>query len=283
MISHIVRSLENFFTTKYKVPSIPSYDMPIGAGTFHPRFIEAIARRKNFSLQYIQSCRRPADSRRGINVNRMQSFYQYQVVFSPILDNMLEVAMQSIENILSREYNAFEWLEDDWSSPTLGAYGVGYELRCNGLEILQFTYFQKFGGEKCNYIAECTYGIERIAYIYMYNQNQNISSIVDLSWNDINDGYISYTQKREEEYYDYNFSNILNINILEQTLYETEILYNKNLIYPAYDEFLKANHTFNIIDHILSSSQRQNYIVQMAQLFNNIFQKWNQYLQWKEI
>lgn len=278
VIKRVISSLGEFFA-KHDVSHIVPYDLPVGAATFHPLFIEHIAMSQPFKIQYPQLCRRPGDSRHGKSVNRMQFFHQYQVVISPRHDEMLNLALQSMEYIgLSKKYNNFELLEDNWASPTLGAYGIGYELRCNGLEILQFTYFQKFGGYDCPIsIGELAYGVERIAYILSFNLDKHIDSIICLPWNDHDSVYTQYIQKREKQYYKFNtFQELFNTSHIDAKIEQTHILIEKNLIYPAYDLFIEANHIFNIIDHTLSNSHRQNYLLKLAEVFQSIFVQWRQ-------
>ena len=270
-INYVVKKLEEFYNTKYGVQSIPGYDVEMGAATFHPRLIHSIARGNPFSMQYIQPCRRPSDGRSGARVNRMQIFHQYQVVIAPRPNDIVEVVKESFEYLgIDSKRNDIEFLEDDWQSPTLGARGLGWEVRINGLESLQYTYFLQCGGHECSTpILELAYGVERICFILECNNRISDSSILDLHWNDNDDIYPLYVMRREKEFSMKYFEDYSDFSLL---IRKSKECISNGLIYPAYDYFIKANHVFNTLD--ITNTVKQKLILELNGIFRDIFNQW---------
>ncbi|QCI26660.1 glycine--tRNA ligase subunit alpha [Buchnera aphidicola (Thelaxes californica)] len=268
----ILQTLINFWNKKGVIP-LQSIDTPVGAGTFHPEtFFKSIGPNP-YSNIYVQPCRRPSDGRYGINPNRLQYYYQLQLVIKPAPINIQEMYLNSLKKInISLEMNDIRFIEDNWENPTLGASGVGWEVWINGMEITQFTYFQNVGGTECNPVTvEITYGLERIC---MHIQNKK--SIYDCIWMNNKNYTITYRDlfyKNEKEQSQYNFiysDTKLLINLFQLHKKECKrLLTLKNpLIFPAYEHFLYANHNFNLIEakKIFSVTERQKYILQLRML-----------------
>lgn len=237
------------------------YDENMGAGTFHPATFFGALGEKPTAVAYAQPCRRPKDGRYGENPNRMQHYYQFQVVIKPSPENIQAMYLESLKAIgVEIEKHDIRFVEDDWESPTLGAWGLGWEVWLDGMEISQFTYFQQVGGVECSPISvELTYGLERLA---MYIQN--VEDFKDLRWNDTTKyGEIFYD--KEVEYSTYNFKHADVKLLFEEFLdYEKQVqeLIQQKLVYPAYDYLLKSSHTFNLLDArgVISVTERAAYI-----------------------
>ena len=251
------------------------YDMEMGAGTFHPAtFLKAIGP-EPWKAAYVQPSRRPTDGRYGENPNRLQHYYQFQVLLKPSPTNIQEQYLQSLKNLgLDLETHDVRFVEDNWESPTLGAWGLGWEVWLNGMEITQFTYFQQVGGIDCAPVpGEITYGLERIA-MYL----QGVDSVYDLTWSKSDDGVISYGdiyQQNEVEMSKYNFdladTDSL-INWFDTCERETARLIEADLPLPAYEQMIKASHTFNLLDarKAISVTERQRYILRVRTLAREI-------------
>ena len=251
------------------------YDMEMGAGTFHPAtFLKAIGP-EPWNAAYVQPSRRPTDGRYGENPNRLQHYYQFQVLLKPSPTNIQEQYLQSLKNLgLDLETHDVRFVEDNWESPTLGAWGLGWEVWLNGMEITQFTYFQQVGGIDCAPVpGEITYGLERIA-MYL----QGVDSVYDLTWSKSDDGVISYGdifQQNEVEMSKYNFdladTDSL-INWFDTCERETARLIEADLPLPAYEQMIKASHTFNLLDarKAISVTERQLYILRVRTLAREI-------------
>ena len=250
-------------------------DLEMGAGTFHPAtFLRALGP-EPWHAAFIQPCRRPTDGRYGENPNRVQHYYQFQVVMKPSPDEIQALYLKSLEVIgIDPLVHDIRFVEDNWESPTLGAWGLGWEVWINGMEVTQFTYFQQIGGLACKPITgEITYGLERLA---MYLQNKE--SIFDLVWHKTPDGVVTYGdifKQNEIEMSQYNFEEAPIEALFEQfDLYEQESirLIEKNLPLPAYEMMLNASHTFNLLDarHAISVTERQRYILRIRTLASNI-------------
>ena len=251
------------------------YDMEMGAGTFHPdTFLKAIGP-EPWKAAYVQPSRRPTDGRYGENPNRLQHYYQFQVLLKPSPTNIQEQYLQSLKNLgLDLETHDVRFVEDNWESPTLGAWGLGWEVWLNGMEITQFTYFQQVGGIDCAPVpGEITYGLERIA-MYL----QGVDSVYDLTWSKSDDGVISYGdiyQQNEVEMSKYNFdladTDSL-INWFDTCERETARLIEADLPLPAYEQMIKASHTFNLLDarKAISVTERQRYILRVRTLAREI-------------
>ncbi len=247
------------------------YDIPSGAGTFHPSTMLKSLDKDDYSCAYVAPSRRPTDGRYGKNPNRLGSYYQFQVIIKPSIDNIQELYLKSLEYLgLNIQENDIRFVEDNWESPTLGAWGLGWEVWLNGMEVTQFTYFQQVGGIACeNVSVEITYGTERLA-MYL----QNVDSIFDIVWNKTKDKTSTYKDIHlisEREFSKYNFE-IANVEKLFQHFEDAknECLYilDNNLPLPAYDQILFASYLFNILDarKAISVTQRQNYILQIRDL-----------------
>ncbi|AYN24906.1 glycine--tRNA ligase subunit alpha [Buchnera aphidicola] len=256
-------------------------DLPIGAGTFHNTTFFGTIGPEPIKAAYIQSCRRPTDGRYGKNPNRLQHYYQFQVIIKPPLKNIQNIYLKSLNLLkINEKNNDIRFVEDNWENPTLGAWGIGWEVWLNGMEITQFTYFQQVGGLECDPVSvEITYGLERIA---MHMQNQ--SNVYDLIWNENKFKKITYGdifQQNEIEQSKYNFE-YSNINLLfeyfQKYIFEAKDLIElkKPLLLVSYEKILQANHIFNLLDarKAISSSERQNYILKIRKLTKRIAQKY---------
>jgi len=243
------------------------YDMEVGAGTSHTAtFLRAIGP-EPWKAAYVQPSRRPKDGRYGENPNRLQHYYQYQVVLKPAPDNILDLYLGSLRALgLDLKQNDIRFVEDDWENPTLGAWGLGWEVWLNGMEVTQFTYFQQVGGIDCKPIlGEITYGIERLA-MYL----QNCSNVFDLVWTDgVSYGDVYHQNEVEQSRYNFEHSNteLLFSNFIN---YESEAkrLMELALVLPAYEMVLKAAHTFNLLDArgAISVTERAAYIGRIRNL-----------------
>jgi glycyl-tRNA synthetase alpha chain len=246
-------------------------DMPMGAGTFHAAtFLRAIGP-EHWSAAYVQPSRRPTDGRYGENPFRLQHYYQFQVVIKPSPDNFQDLYLDSLRYLgLDTLTHDVRFVEDNWESPTLGAWGLGWEVWLNGMEITQFTYFQQVGGLDCRPVTgEITYGLERIA-MYL----QGVDSVFDLVWTDGPFGRITYGDifhQNEVEMSRYNFD-AADTNVLFQRFDDAErsckSLIEQELTLPAYEQVLDASHTFNLLDarHAISVTERQRYILRVREL-----------------
>ncbi len=247
------------------------YDMEVGAGTFHPTTLLRSLGPEPWKAAYPQPSRRPTDGRYGDNPNRLQHYYQYQVVIKPSPLNVQELYLNSLErfglNLLEHD---IRFVEDDWESPTLGAWGLGWEIWLDGMEITQFTYFQQAGSIDLHPVtAEITYGLERIA-MYL----QGVDSVYDIAWND----EISYGEifhQAEVEFSTFNFEEAdveKMIGFFNSYEAEAEKLIGKNLILPAYDYCLKCSHVFNLLDarKAISVAERTRYIGRIRNIVRNV-------------
>ena len=270
----IIQNLNLFWSSKGCLIMQP-YDTEKGAGTMSPHtFLRAIGPKK-WSVAYTEPCRRPTDGRFGENPNRAQHYYQYQVIIKPSPDNIQETYLRSLEKIgIVTNNHDIRFVEDNWESPTLGAWGVGWEVWLDGMEVTQFTYFQQCGGIDCHPIPiEITYGLERIA---MFLQNKE--NIWDLNW-DKNTTYRDIWLEFEKDQCNFNFreSNPDNLrklfNIYRE---EAESLISKNLTYPSLDFVLKCSHCFNLLDArgVISVTDRAQYIEKIRNLAKEVARSW---------
>jgi len=243
------------------------YDVEVGAGTFHPATFLRVLGPEPWRAAYVQPCRRPSDGRYGENPNRLQHYYQYQVILKPAPANVQDLYLQSLRTVgINPQHHDIRFVQDDWESPTLGAWGLGWEVRLDGMEITQFTYFQEVGGIELNPVsAEITYGTERIA-MYL----QDVDNVFDLIWTDgVTYGDIHH--QAEVQFSNYNFQ-AADVTLLMQTFtaYEAESkrLAEQELILPAYDCCMKTSHLFNLLDArgALSVSERTGYIARVRAL-----------------
>ncbi len=250
---------------------IQPLDLEVGAGTFHPAtFLRAIGP-EPWSAAYVQPSRRPTDGRYGENPNRLQHYYQYQVVMKPSPENIQELYLESLSAVgIDPKVHDIRFVEDNWESPTLGAWGLGWEVWLNGMEVTQFTYFQQVGGMECKPVmGEITYGAERLA-MYL----QGVDSIYDLVWTDAGSRVVTYGEifhQNEVEQSQYNFEHA-NVDALfgwfDTCEGEAKKLVDLNLPLPAYEQVLKASHTFNLLDarRAISVTERQRYILRVRDL-----------------
>jgi len=251
------------------------YDKEMGAGTFHPAtFLRSIGP-EPWSAAYVQPCRRPTDGRYGENPNRLQHYYQFQVVIKPSPLNIQELYLDSLRMLgIDPLVHDIRFVEDNWESPTLGAWGLGWEVWLNGMEVTQFTYFQQVGGLDCKPVTgEITYGLERIA---MYLQAKE--SLFDLIWTDGPLGTVTYGDvfhQNEVEQSTYNFEKA-NTDLLfkefDNSESESQSLIENNLPLPAYEQVMKASHAFNLLDarHAISVTERQHYILRIRNLARSV-------------
>ena len=252
------------------------YDLEVGAGTFHPATTLRSLGPKPWRTAYVQPSRRPTDGRYGDNPNRLQHYYQFQVLIKPSPDNIKKLFLKSLSTIgIKYEEHDIRFVEDDWESPTLGAAGLGWEVWCDGMEITQFTYFQQMAGMECNPVSvEITYGLERLC---MFVQNKK--NVFELNWNDQNILYKDVYYQSEKEFSAYNFEHANTDNlfkIFEMLEQEAKSLTEKKLSLPAYDQCLKASHIFNILDSrgVISVAQRAEYIARIRELTKMIGKVW---------
>lgn len=256
-------------------------DLPIGAGTFHNITFLGTIGPEPINAAYVQSCRRPTDGRYGENPNRLQHYYQFQVIIKPPRDDIQNLYLNSLNLLnIDEKTNDIRFVEDNWENPTLGAWGIGWEIWLNGMEITQFTYFQQVGGLECNPVTvEITYGLERIA---MHMQNK--SNVYDLVWNIHNNKKITYGnifQQNEIEQSQYNFYysdiNFLFSCFMQYELEATKLInLKKPLLLVSYEKILQANHIFNLLDarKAISSTERQSYILRIRKLTAQIAKKY---------
>jgi glycyl-tRNA synthetase alpha chain len=256
----IILTLQRYWSNQGCVLLQP-YDIEMGAGTFHPAtFLRALGP-EPWNSAYIQPSRRPKDGRYGKNPNRLQHYYQYQVVMKPSPDNIQDLYLDSLRELnIDLVVNDIRFVEDDWESPTLGAWGLGWEVWCNGMEITQFTYFQQVGGLDCKpVLGEITYGLERLAM-----NLQGVENVFDLTWTD-GVSYGDVYHQNEEEQSKYNFEQCdISLLLKQFGMYESEAkrLIELNLSLPSYEQVLKCSHTFNLLDArgAISVTERAAYI-----------------------
>ena len=274
----LILTLQQFWGAQGCVVLQP-YDMEVGAGTFHPATTLRAVGPKRWAAAYVQPSRRPKDGRYGENPNRLQHYYQFQVIMKPSPANIQELYLASLDAIgIDTANNDIRFVEDDWESPTLGAWGLGWEVWCNGMEVSQFTYFQQVGGFDCNPVAgEITYGLERLA---MYVQG--VDRVFDLNFNGRTDdrrlNYGDVFLQAEREYSRHNFEHANTAMLLQHfkdaedecvaLLAKGEHNDGHQMALPAYDQCIKASHVFNLLDArgVISVTERQSYILRVREL-----------------
>jgi glycyl-tRNA synthetase alpha chain len=272
----LILKLQQFWAAQGCVVLQP-LDMEVGAGTFHPAtFLRAVGP-ESWNAAYVQPCRRPTDGRYGENPNRLQHYYQFQVVMKPSPESFQELYLESLAALgVDTAIHDIRFVEDNWESPTLGAWGLGWEVWLNGMEVTQFTYFQQAGGLECYPVTgEITYGIERIA-MYL----QGVDSIYDLLWSEGPAGKVTYGDvfhQNEVEMSRYNFEEAdVSKLFADFDFCETEALrlVEKNLPLPAYEMVMKASHAFNMLDarHAISVTERQRFILRVRTLSRAVAQ-----------
>jgi len=274
---NLILALQQYWAKKGCVILQP-LDMEVGAGTFHPAtFLRAVGP-ETWNTAYVQPCRRPTDGRYGENPNRLQHYYQFQVALKPSPDNIQDLYLESLFELgVDPKIHDIRFVEDNWESPTLGAWGLGWEVWLNGMEVTQFTYFQQVGGISCYPVTgEITYGLERIA-MYL----QGVNSIFDLVWTIGPDGkkvtYGDVFHQNEVEMSHFNFEEA-DVDFLFKAFdqYESEAsrLMTKGLPLPAYEMVMKASHSFNLLDarHAISVTERQRFILRVRTLARAVAQ-----------
>ena len=263
----IIMSLQKFWGKNGCIILQP-YDLEVGAGTFHPATTLRSLGSKPWKAAYVQPSRRPTDGRYGENPNRLQHYYQYQVIIKPSPNNIKQTYLKSLAAIgIDVKNHDIRFVEDDWESPTLGAAGLGWEVWCDGMEITQFTYFQQMTGIECKPVpVEITYGLERLC---MFVQGKN--NVFDLDWNDDGVKYKEVFYQAEKEFSAYNFEFANTDTLLknfENSENECKSLLEKKLSLPAYDQCLKASHIFNLLDArgVIGVAERTGYITRIREL-----------------
>jgi len=244
------------------------YDMEMGAGTFHPATVLRALGPAPWRTAYVQPCRRPTDGRYGENPNRLGAYYQFQVVLKPSPDDLQDLYLGSLTEIgIDPLKHDIRFVEDDWESPTLGAWGLGWEVWCDGMEVTQFTYFQQVGGFECKPVTgELTYGLERLA---MYIQG--VDNVFDLKFNDAGVTYGDVFLENEVESSEYNFEVANTDRLFEafrEAVDECELCIGHKLPIPAYEQAIKASHVFNTLQArgVISVAERQAYIGRVRDL-----------------
>ena len=278
----VILRLQSFWN-KHGCALLQPYDMEVGAGTSHTAtFLRAIGP-EPWKAAYVQPSRRPKDGRYGENPNRMQHYYQYQVVLKPAPDNILDLYLGSLAALgFDLKKNDVRFVEDDWENPTLGAWGLGWEVWLNGMEVTQFTYFQQVGGIDCTpVLGEITYGIERLA-MYL----QGVENVYDLVWaktldgNIVTYGDVYHQNEVEQSTYNFEYSDadwlLRQFNDYEAQAKRLLAEENASLALPAYELVLKAGHTFNLLDArgAISVTERATYIGRIRALSRTVAQKY---------
>ena len=252
------------------------YDIEVGAGTFHPATTLRALGPESWNAAYVQPSRRPTDGRYGENPNRLQHYYQFQVIMKPSPPDFQELYLRSLYALgLDPKLHDLRFVEDDWESPTLGAWGLGWEVWCDGMEVSQFTYFQQVGGIDCRPVSgELTYGLERLA---MYVQG--VENVYDLDFNGRGFTYGQVFHQAEREYSAFNFE-VADTELLfrhfEDAEKECHHILERGLALPAYDQCLKASHLFNLLDArgVISVTERQAYIGRVRTLAKACAEAW---------
>ena len=294
----IILTLQNFWANQGCVLLQP-YDMEMGAGTFHPATTLRALGPKPWNCAYVQPSRRPKDGRYGENPNRLGHYYQYQVILKPSPDNIQQLYLESLYALgIDPALHDIRFVEDDWESPTLGAWGLGWEVWCDGMEVTQFTYFQQVGGIACDPISgELTYGLERLA---MYIQG--VENVYDLAWNEVarDTWHVTREEKNnaprttdhvppftygdvylenEQQFSAYHLEHADTAQLLahfKDAEAECQALLARNLPLPAYDQCIKASHRFNILDArgVIGVTERAAYIARVRALAKACCEAW---------
>ncbi|MDP7045119.1 MAG: glycine--tRNA ligase subunit alpha [Alphaproteobacteria bacterium] len=271
----LILTLQNFWTAQGCVLLQP-YDAKMGAGTFHPATCLRALGPEPWRAAYVQPCRRPSDGRYGDNPNRLQHYYQFQVMLKPSPDDAQETYLESLKVLgIDSARHDIRFVEDDWESPTLGASGLGWEVWVEGMEVTQFTYFQQVGGIDCDPVSvEFTYGLERLA---MYVQS--VENVFDLRWNDDGVTYGDVFLRNEKEFSAYNFE-LADTKALARHFKDAEKecqnLLGAELALPAFDQCIKASHLFNLLDArgVISVAERAAYIGRVRELAKGSCEAW---------
>ncbi len=271
----LILALQSFWAKQGCVILQP-YDMEVGAGTLHPATTLRALGPEPWACAYVQPSRRPADGRYGENPNRLQHYYQFQVLLKPSPADPQEVYLDSLRRLgIDLLRHDIRFVEDDWESPTLGAWGLGWEVWCDGMEVTQFTYFQQVGGLECDPVSvELTYGLERLA---MYIQG--VGNVFDLDFNGAGISYGNIFHQAEREYSKHNFEcadTAMLLRHFADAEQECQALLTENLPLPAYDQCIKASHRFNLLDArgVISVTERAAYIGRVRALAQACCESW---------
>jgi len=271
----LILTLQQFWANQGCVVLQP-FDMEMGAGTFHTATTLRALGPKTWNAAYVQPSRRPKDGRYGENPNRLQHYYQFQVIMKPSPENIQELYLESLKTIgIDPLKHDIRFVEDDWESPTLGAWGLGWEVWCDGMEVTQFTYFQQVGGIECSPVSgEITYGLERLA---MYVQG--IENVYDLRWNDegVTYGDVFLQNEKEMSAYNLEFADTeMLFRHFEDAEKECRAVLEKKLALPAYDQCIKASHRFNLLDAsgAIGVTERAAYIGRVRALAKACCETW---------
>ena len=263
----IIMNLQKFWG-KYGCLILQPYDIEVGAGTFHPATTLRSLGPKPWKAAYVQPSRRPTDGRYGENPNRLQHYYQFQVIIKPSPKDIKQIYLKSLASIgIDTKKHDIRFVEDDWESPTLGAAGLGWEVWCDGMEVTQFTYFQQMTGIECKPVpVELTYGLERLCMFVQGKKN-----VYDLNWNNEGVKYKEVFFQAEKEFSAYNFEFANTETLLKSFEFaesECKALLEKKLALPAYDQCLKASHVFNLLDArgVIGVAERTGYINRIREL-----------------
>ena len=273
----LIFELQKFWESR-KCVILQPYDTEMGAGTFHPATALRVLGPKHWRAAFLQPCRRPMDGRYGDNPNRLQHYYQFQVILKPSPRDSQELYLESLRHLgINVQKHDIKFIEDDWESPTLGASGLGWEVWCDGLEITQFTYFQQMAGIECKPVSlELTYGLERLA---MYLQGTD--NVFKIKWNEEGTTYGDIYLQSEKEFSSYNFEKA-NVEILTNQFNELEnecsVLIDSSLPLPAYEQCIKASHVFNLLDSrgSISVADRASYILRIRNMVRETCLRWLQ-------
>ena len=266
----LVLALESYWA-KYGCAILQPYDVELGAGTMNPATFLRVLGPEPWNVAYVEPSRRPADGRYGENPNRLQHYYQYQVILKPSPANIQEVYLKSLQSFgVDPMRHDIRFVEDDWEAPTLGAWGLGWEVWLDGLEITQFTYFQQAGGIEVRPVAgEITYGIERIAMFL-----QGVDNVYDLQWNDtLTYGDVHHKGEVEWSIHNFEVADVpLHLRLFDEYQRESLRLIEQGLVLPAYDFCLKCSHTFNILDArgAISVTERTHFIGRVRALARRV-------------
>ena len=272
---NIILTLQDYWA-KQGCAILQPYDMEMGAGTFHTATTLKALGPENWKAAFVQPCRRPSDGRYGENPMRLQHYYQFQVILKPSPANMQELYLGSLEAIgLDKNLHDFRFVEDDWESPTLGAWGLGWEVWCDGMEVSQYTYFQQMGGFDCKPVSgELTYGLERLAMFV-----QGVDNVYDLDYNGDGIKYGDIFQENERQQSAYNFEHSSADKLFDdfkKAQEECAMLLEAGLPLPAYEQCIKSSHAFNMLDArgVISVTERQAYIGRVRDLAKGCCEKW---------
>ena len=271
----LILTLQTFWA-RHGCVLLQPYDMEMGAGTFHPATTLRALGPKPWKAAYVQPTRRPADGRYGENPNRLQRYYQFQVILKPSPDDIQALYLDSLAALgIDVRNHDIRFVEDDWESPTLGAWGLGWEVWCDGMEVSQFTYFQQVGGIDVEVVSgEITYGLERLA---MYVQG--VDNVFDLDWNGRGVSYGDVYREQEREFSAYNFERADTTRLarhFQDAEAECAAMLEAKLPLPAYDQCMKASHLFNLLDArgVISVTERAAYIARIRALAKGCCEGW---------